>query len=550
MRVQKNNKGFTLVEVLIAVSILAVLVVPLMANFVTSSKVNQKTKRVMSGTAIAQNIMEGISSYGVEGTIIQLEDAGADEVKLKFVPDNMQPTNWGKCRMDYSTTVDSVTGETTYQPNYTNDRYQDDDNEDIILMKSKLEGIFNDGTDTINGAFSSSYLKPAEDGSIARDDDGNPTFKADDKLHAYMFWMENIKYGNEHYDVILTIDANKHRGSKDTTLDTAKQDVSGYASRESLQNDINDSGNVLSKDRNYNTLKLVEVTNSIGTDAAENDSIQDRYYMEDTNALSYAVDVLLTYCVPGTTREELQANIKREIYIDIRQEPNVINGTKPYTVIGVTYKYSIANAALISSTASISEYYEPEKVIFRSCETKPRNVYFFYLPNYAPTDTVGSDGRDEIYVSNTAGITSGSETYGTELDLYVVRQCATIEESNTTALAQLANSESRYEVRFELEEAIEDDDVENIKTHVFSNIDYDLSDDSYLGEGHMGTYLLNGAASSTEGIDLHGVNGESVYDDDEINKDDYLYDITIQVFRGGFGFDHEMRVAKFTGSSN
>ena len=88
MRVQKNNKGFTLVEVLIAVSILAVLVVPLAANFVTSSKVNLKSKRVMDGTSVAQNVMEGVSSYGIEETIIQLEDADVVDLKLKFLPEN------------------------------------------------------------------------------------------------------------------------------------------------------------------------------------------------------------------------------------------------------------------------------------------------------------------------------------------------------------------------------------------------------------------------------------------------------------------------------
>lgn len=549
MRVQKNNKGFTLVEVLIAVSILAVLVVPLVANFVTSSKVNQKTKRVMNGTSVAQNIMEGISSYGVEKTIIQLEDSGAEDVTLKFIPENMQPENWGKSKIKYTTSTDPVTGEVTYYPTYENDRYQDDDNRELLQEDTRLEGMLIDGTDTVSTSFSSKYLKLDDDGIIVRDENKNPTFLPDNDLHAYMFWMENVEYAGQKYDVRLTIDANNYRGEKIDTLDTVAQDVSGYASREALQNDINDSGNVLSKDRNYNTLKLAKITNSIGTDAAENDSISDRYYMEDINALGYAVDVLITYCVPGTTREELQKNIKRQMYIDIRKEPNVIDGTKPYTVIGVTYKYSIAKASLINPTATISEYVEPEKIIFRSCEKKPRNVYFFYMPNYSPTDTVGNDGSDELYIHNTAGLTEGAVTYGQELNLFIIRQCSTIEESNASALAALSNSESRYEVRFELNEKIKDDDIKNIKTHLFSNINYDLSNDKYKETWNMGTYLLNGAASSASGIDMQGINGQNSILVSR-NDEDYIYDITIEVFRAGFEFDPDMRVVRFTGSSN
>lgn len=76
MKIRGNDKGFTLTEVLIAVAILSIAVVPMLANFVTSSKVNSKSKRTMNGTVVAQNIMEGINAYGVENTIIQLEYIG------------------------------------------------------------------------------------------------------------------------------------------------------------------------------------------------------------------------------------------------------------------------------------------------------------------------------------------------------------------------------------------------------------------------------------------------------------------------------------------
>ncbi|MBQ7065632.1 MAG: prepilin-type N-terminal cleavage/methylation domain-containing protein [Lachnospiraceae bacterium] len=543
MRVQKNNKGFTLVEVLIAVSILAVLVVPLVANFVTSSKVNQKTKRVMNSTSIAQNIMEGISSYGVEDTIIQLEDSGAEDVELKFIPENMQPKNWGKAKIKYTTSTDPTTGEAVYRPDYDIDRYQDDDNRELIRADAYLEGIFNDGSDVVNSAFTSKYLKLDAAGKIIRDANKKPTFLPDNDLHAYMFWMKDIEYAGQKYDVLLSIDANKYRGSEGDTLDTAAQDLSSYTSRDALQNAINNSGHELHKDRNYNTLKLADVTNGIGTDAAENDSIRDRYYMEDGAAFDNALNFLLLSCVHGTTREELQKNIKREMYIDIRREANVIDGSKPYTVIGVTFKYTIADASMIDTASGISEYVEAEKVIFRSCEIKPRNVYFFYTPNYYPTDYTGS-GKDEIYVTNTAGDTVSGVTYGEELNLYIVRQCAT--EMTTGSLrTDLINSEGRYKVKLTLNENIKDDVVENIKTHLFSNIDYCLARDEHLGNGSMGTYILNSRAASADDIDLSGLIGSGATDDE-----DYIYDITIEVFRAGFGYSQEERLARFRGSSN
>lgn len=48
-RRQLNNEGFSLIELLIAIVILAIIVVPLLHSFVTSARTNAKSRNTMHG---------------------------------------------------------------------------------------------------------------------------------------------------------------------------------------------------------------------------------------------------------------------------------------------------------------------------------------------------------------------------------------------------------------------------------------------------------------------------------------------------------------------
>lgn len=58
----KNNKGFSLLELLVSITILAVVMIPMLHSFITSARANAKAKKVMEATTVAQNIMEEIKS--------------------------------------------------------------------------------------------------------------------------------------------------------------------------------------------------------------------------------------------------------------------------------------------------------------------------------------------------------------------------------------------------------------------------------------------------------------------------------------------------------
>lgn len=524
MRVQKNSKGFTLVEVLIAITILALLTAPLLANLVTSSKINTKSKLVMNGTTVAQNIMEGITAYGVENTIVQLENTTTLPLELAFIPQSMQPENWGRA-------VVSVDG-TTNLPVYATDRYQDEDNSPLLQYSSLESGVFLDGTTTVNAGYTHKYSKVGAD--------GKSYFVTDENTHAYMFWMKNVKYGSKKYDVLLTIDANEYRGTD--TLDTTTS-VSSYSSRDALADDINDSSHDFSKDRNYNSEKLAKVISSIGTDVAQDDTISDRFYMEPTNDLDNAVSNLLIYCKSGTTEDDVKAKLRRDIYIKIRQEANSADPTKPYTVIGVQYKYTITDSTMLQPMAATDTYVESEQIVFKSCEKDPRNIFFYYIPNYEPFVSGSGADSENIYITN-----EGNLPYGKSLSLYIIRQCKDSDTSGT-GLTQLVNNESRYKVNVSLDETLLDSDPDNIQTLIYTNIDTDLSDDMYKGDGWMGRYKLNGTPCSGADMKVAPMNSKNttlVSTTDE----DYLYSITVQVFRPDCNFNSEARIAKFTGSSN
>lgn len=62
----KKNKGFSLVEVLIAMAILAFCAAPLLQAFVASGQNNAQARTTMNATTVAENLMEEIKAVGVE----------------------------------------------------------------------------------------------------------------------------------------------------------------------------------------------------------------------------------------------------------------------------------------------------------------------------------------------------------------------------------------------------------------------------------------------------------------------------------------------------
>lgn len=83
----KNNSGFTLVELLVAIAILAIVVAPLLHSFVTGARLNAKSKKIMDATTVAQNVMEDIKATSLEELFEKTfeekgEDGSVTEKKL------------------------------------------------------------------------------------------------------------------------------------------------------------------------------------------------------------------------------------------------------------------------------------------------------------------------------------------------------------------------------------------------------------------------------------------------------------------------------------
>jgi len=66
MCIRKNNKGISLVELLVAIAILGIAVLPLLRAFVISAQTNAKARERMRTELVATNILEGIEPLDLE----------------------------------------------------------------------------------------------------------------------------------------------------------------------------------------------------------------------------------------------------------------------------------------------------------------------------------------------------------------------------------------------------------------------------------------------------------------------------------------------------
>ena len=152
------NAGFSLVELLIAVTILAIIVIPLLHMFVTSTRINVKSRQTLRATTVAQDIMEGLKAYNL------------DEVRTQFsLPD-------GTISDDF------------FYPT-----------EGFYIVNSKM----------IQGG-----VREVRQLETGRDVNGKFDDPDDEDNEIYYFAIENLKMQGGEYDALIKLDASTYTEGK------------------------------------------------------------------------------------------------------------------------------------------------------------------------------------------------------------------------------------------------------------------------------------------------------------------------------------------------
>lgn len=181
---QASDAGFSLVELLIAVTILAIIVIPLLHMFVTSTRINVKSRQTLRATTVAQDIMEGLKAYSLEEVRTQFTPADGVSTGSFFYPsDGFYIVNSSLIQSGVREIVElgpDTSGEEIYYFGIENLKMQGGEYDALIKLDAStygarsLEGAVTSGAPTdasshdreLNGAF---Y---AEIGSVAETSGG------------------------------------------------------------------------------------------------------------------------------------------------------------------------------------------------------------------------------------------------------------------------------------------------------------------------------------------------------------------------------------------
>ncbi|MDY5215578.1 MAG: type II secretion system protein, partial [Lachnospiraceae bacterium] len=77
-----DNSGLSIVEVLVAVAILAIVFVPLLKTFTQASTINARAQKLQNVTSLAEGVMEDVKGKSIQ----ELHDLAVDDAKVSFLP--------------------------------------------------------------------------------------------------------------------------------------------------------------------------------------------------------------------------------------------------------------------------------------------------------------------------------------------------------------------------------------------------------------------------------------------------------------------------------
>lgn len=341
---RQDNSGFSLIELLIAMIIIAIVLTPLYNNFRQSTYLNGKAKAAMDATNMASNVMEGLSAYSAEEIIFGFYtyDSVSNNNPLRhstlnIMPNEVTVAGYGEVIYNAGTYTKGIEA-SGFDPNSAADY-------------SAAQYV----TTVAGGAPQplAKYLqiKPSSDGK-------------------YYFYAEGVNQARGTYDVLLVLDASGATG---------------------FSGDLNGNGVIDGAESiGYNDYESPVLTNI--------NPMYDGVYTESNNQRANVAAAFITKKNPGVsvTEADIYTRLRRTMVITIDQFTGISGET---ITVSVEDKYAITTNA---SDFSITEYNVPGGIIFDSSTygATPRNIYIYYTGNYNSTSTVGVNCLDIFEINN------------------------------------------------------------------------------------------------------------------------------------------------------
>ena len=340
-RDRMTDAGFSLVELLIAVTILAIIVIPLLHMFITSTRINVKSRQTLRATTVAQDIMEGLKAYSLE------------EVRTQFsLPDGTASSSF-------------------FAPT-----------EGFYIINSKM----------IQGG-----VREITELEKNRDADGNVVYvndpDADRDNEIYYFGIQKLKMQGGEYDALIKLDASTYTEDKKGTADGHDNAFNGYYYYNDVMS-VAETGSNSEKDSSYHESQ--DLSADVIKDIKK--QIEDDV-INDPSGLTLPADWEDKW--KDLKIEDII--VKREILVTFKDAHDVDVENNPRCEAVVTFKYTCKydgapapyNTEYTSygSTGSGGEVKDITRIFSSG------NFYLFYYPIYkrgatSPVDDIVFDIQD------------------------------------------------------------------------------------------------------------------------------------------------------------
>lgn len=179
-KIERKSGGFTLVEILVAITVLGIVIVPFMHSFVTASRTNAKAKTLQNATALGTSLMEEIKANSIE------------ELAFEFNYPNKTTDSGSESRFDI---IDAGTFESVEEVRADGDSYQP-----VLKYKKDASGADNRKYVTASVLYEDYQSGSSDEYEYLGQESGK-----------YYFVMKGVKSGTGTYDALITMDANAYK---------------------------------------------------------------------------------------------------------------------------------------------------------------------------------------------------------------------------------------------------------------------------------------------------------------------------------------------------